>query len=93
RDFRLAEGTSKDDAKLHPVFWHERNYTLVELGPNHWRATVERVEDEWVAFHIRTIFRSSSGNRMFFTTQTNIIPDTLPVPPCYDEDSCYGVLV
>ena len=39
------------------------------------------------------MFLDANGDRMFMTTETNIIPDTQPAEPCYDSETCYSIMV
>jgi len=55
-------------------------------------ATVEHPMSGWEAFFIQANFPGPDGTALELTTETQIIPDTYPIPDCSGA-GCIGTLV
>jgi PhoPQ-activated pathogenicity-related protein len=92
RDFRLfSQEPGNEDASFHPVVWRH-NITVQDLGNGEYYAEVEAEEGEWTGLFIEGEWEGPTGQRMVFTSQVNIAPNTYPRPPCTDAESCWGYL-
>jgi PhoPQ-activated pathogenicity-related protein len=91
RDFRLLSGPYVDVVR-HPVPWR-RDIDIEDLGGGNYRIATDEVPGEWVGFFIEGQWEGPSGDRMCFTSQVHVIPNTYPHEACTDAASCYGTLV
>jgi len=92
RDFRLVALNSEGNTAPHPVVWRQ-NLEIVDEGNGNYYVEKEGVEGEWVGLFIEGTWVGPTGNRMVFTSQLNIYPNTYPREACLTNDECYGYLV
>ncbi|XP_064606085.1 autocrine proliferation repressor protein A-like [Liolophura sinensis] len=93
RDFRLAIGdpNSKGGYIIHPVLWAKAEASNPEPGV--YVASFDNPLDGWTGFYIQVTYPGPRNNSDFeFTSEVQIIPNTLPFPDCHGE-SCLGKLV
>jgi len=98
-DFRLVIGdpNNPSSALPHPVVWKSTTKYITskesESGINYQVAFVRPLpETFWFGFFVQFSFAGPDNSVLQVTTETNIIPETWPVPDCYRE-SCFGKLV
>ncbi|XP_059147518.1 autocrine proliferation repressor protein A-like [Physella acuta] len=91
RDFRLVVRDAKTGGKLpHPVLWYST--TAKQNSPTEYEAEFMRPVNGWTAFFIQLQFDGLYDSTLDFTTEVNVVPDTLPFPDCSGV-SCFGKLV
>jgi len=95
RDYRLAALNEEGDVAIHPVIWRQ-DVQFADFGDGlSWGAQVQQVPGEWVGFFFQAVWIGPEPNyfRMYLTSQVNLVPYTYPVPPCMNNEECYGYLV
>lgn len=70
RDFRLES--------VGPIY---TSTDLTAIKPGVWEANVEKPEKGWTAFFVELTYPSGGKHPFKFTTDVEVIPDTLPYPP------------
>lgn len=87
RDFRLAVGYPPF---IHPVLWDRMNVTT--YGPGSYEVEITHDGPGFRGVFIDVVYsRFIEGLTLHLNTEVEVIPSTLPFPPCYGV-TCYGTL-
>jgi len=86
RDYRLL--TCGKPECFNPVFWYSKE--IYEQGNGTYVATFDKPPYGWTGFVVELMYIESNNPvdpeaTLKFTTEANIIPDTMPFPPCSDN--------